>query len=149
MSEKKYFAQGNNIVTFKYNGIIFGLSICYDLRFPEVFRLMALEGVDVIFLPTEWPTPRMPHFDIFMHARAIENQIYMIGVNRVGKDRMSEFSGGSVVVDPWGNNVCAFENKEQIAVCEIDLSLINRVREKIPVYSDRREDVYKVKKVKD
>ncbi|HID16173.1 MAG TPA: carbon-nitrogen family hydrolase [Candidatus Atribacteria bacterium] len=147
MSEKRYFSPGNRIVTFEYNGIVFGLSICYDLRFPELFRLLALKGARVIFLPTEWPTPRIAHFEILMHARAVENQVFMVGVNRVGKDSMSEFSGHSLVIDPWGKNICALGEKEDVSVCDIDLSLVDRVRKKIPLFSDRRDDVYRLKEV--
>ncbi len=142
MSEKRYFTEGEHIVTFEYQGVMFGLSICYDLRFPELFRILTLKGARVIFLPTEWPTPRMEHFITLMKARAIENQVYMVSANRVGKDLMSEFSGTSLVVDPWGKEVCVLGEKEEVAICEIDLSLIERVRKKIPVLSDRREDVY-------
>ncbi len=147
MSEKRYFTQGDRMSTFTYNGVTFGLSICYDLRFPEFFRLLALNGARVIFLPTEWPTTRMSHFDILMRARAIENQVYMVSANRVGRDSMSEFSGGSLVVDPWGEDVCRLGDGEDVALCDIDLSLSDRVRTKIPVFSDRREDVYKIEEV--
>ncbi len=147
MSEKVHFFAGSKIVTFEYGKAVFGLSICYDLRFPELFRLLTLKGVKVVFLPTEWPTPRIRHFDILMRARAIENQIYMVSANRVGKDSMSEFSGGSLVIDPWGEDVCKLSDKEDVAICDIDLSLVDRVRKKIPVLSDRREDVYSIEEV--
>ncbi len=147
MSEKRYFTQGDSITTFVYKGVTFGLSICYDLRFPELFRLLTLNGARVIFLPTEWPTPRMTHFNILMRARAIENQVYMVSANRVGKDSMSEFSGGSLVVDPWGEDVCRLGDGEDVALCDIDLSLLDRVRTRIPVFSDRREDVYKIEEI--
>ncbi len=147
MSEKVHFSAGSKIVTFEYNKQVFGLSICYDLRFPELFRLLTLKGARMIFLPTEWPTPRMKHFDILMRARAIENQVYMISANRVGKDSMSEFSGGSLVIDPWGKEVCKLSDKEDVAICNIDLSLIDNVRRRIPLLSDRREDVYSIEEV--
>ncbi len=144
MSEKRYFTPGNKIVTFEYENIIFGLSICYDLRFPELFRILTLRGARVIFLPTEWPTPRMTHFETLIRARAIENQVFMVSVNRVGKDTMSEFSGGSVIVDPWGESVCTLGDKEEIGICDIDLSIIDKVRNRLPLLSDRREDIYRI-----
>ena len=144
MSEKKYFTPGKSIEVFEYEDVMFGLAICYDLRFPELFRILTLKGARIIFLPTEWPTSRMVHFNTLIHARAIENQLFMIGVNRVGKDLMSEFSGGSIIVDPWGESICTLEKKEEVKICNIDLSVIDKVRNRLPVLSDRRVDVYEI-----
>jgi predicted amidohydrolase len=120
-----------------------GLAICYDLRFPELFRGYALAGADMIFLPSEWPHPRLSHWQTLVRARAIENQLFMVAVNRVGRDPGNEFFGHSMVVDPWGEVLAEGGEGEELITVEVDQAKVQEARRKIPVLQDRRPDVYR------
>ncbi|MBZ0256260.1 carbon-nitrogen family hydrolase, partial [bacterium] len=103
--ETKHYTPGDQILTFQWGKFTVAPFICYDLRFPEMFRTYALNGVELVFLPAQWPHPRLAHWRTLLRARAIENQMFMIGVNSVGRDQMSKFCGHSALIDPWGNTV--------------------------------------------
>jgi predicted amidohydrolase len=119
-----------------------GLAICYDLRFPELFRGYALAGADMIFLPSEWPHPRLSHWQTLVRARAIENQLFMVAVNRVGRDPGNEFFGHSLVVDPWGEVLAEGGEGEELITVEVDQAKVQEARRKIPILQDRRPEVY-------
>jgi len=136
--EDKYFGKGKNPVISKIKGIKFGLSICYDLRFPELYRLYAKEKVDCIVDIANWPEARIEHWRTLLKARAIENQCYVIGVNRVGDDPKLHYNGFSSVIDPLGNEVVSIENEEKIIQVEIDKSFIDEIRKRLPFLNDMR-----------
>lgn len=121
------------------------LAVCYDLRFPELFRRYALDGAGIVVLPGEWPTPRIEHWRTLIKARAIENQCFVLACNRVGADRANTFGGRSAVVDPWGN-VLAEANgaAPDLLVATLDLDLIEQARTFLPVFHDRRPGVYRL-----
>ncbi|VAW31618.1 Aliphatic amidase AmiE [hydrothermal vent metagenome] len=119
-----------------------GLSICYDLRFPEFFRHYALAGAQVVFLPAEWPYPRLAHWRTLLRARAIENQMFVVACNRVGSSKGSHFFGHSCIVDPWGEIVVEAGEDEMLLTAVIDIGKVAEVRAKIPVFKDRRSDIY-------
>lgn len=120
-----------------------GMAICYDLRFPELFRGYALAGARMMFLPSEWPHPRLAHWRTLLRARAIENQCYMIACNRVGPDPDGKtFFGHSAVIDPWGETVIEGDEEERLLLATIDIALVDEVRRRIPVFEDRREELY-------
>ncbi len=119
-----------------------GLAICYDLRFPELFRHYALAGAQVVFLPAEWPHPRLTHWRTLLQARAIENQMYLVACNRVGRSNDTHFFGHSCIVDPWGEMVIEAGEDEMLLTAVIDIDKVAEVRAKIPVFEDRRPDVY-------
>lgn len=119
-----------------------GLTICYDLRFPELFRRYALAGAQVAFVPAEWPHPRLAHWQTLLRARAIENQMFVVACNRVGSSKGTDFFGHSCILDPWGDVVIELGEREMLGTAEIDIAQVDAVRAKIPVFTDRRPEVY-------
>ncbi|RME83874.1 MAG: carbon-nitrogen family hydrolase [Caldilineae bacterium] len=120
-----------------------GLAICYDLRFPELFRAYAVAGARLILLPSEWPHPRLHHWRTLLQARAIENQCFIAAVNRVGSDRANRFCGHSMLVDPWGEIVVEAGEQPLLLTAEIDLAQADEIRSRIPVFADRRPACYR------
>jgi len=111
-----------------------GFAICYDLRFPELSRRYAAERVDMIIVPMAWPHPRLEHFRTLLRARAIENQCYMVAVNRVGvDDDGTHFFGHSSVINPWGETVLEAGDIEEQFTLKLNLDMIANVRRELPV----------------
>lgn len=120
-----------------------GLSICYDLRFPELFRRYAVEhGARLILLCAEWPQARVEHWRALLIARAIENQCFVAATNSCGETGGTVFGGHSLIVDPWGKVIVEAGEDECLLTAEIDLDEVDRVRRAIPVFEDRRPDAY-------
>ena len=111
--------------------------VCYDLRFPELFRLVS-KTASLVIVIASWPAERQRHWDILLPARAVENQLYVVGVNRVGEGGGLSFSGGSVIVDPMGNTIASGGDREGIVMAEIDFGLVAETRAKMPFLQDRR-----------
>lgn len=118
------------------------LAICYDLRFPELFRRYAVEGAKMIILPAEWPLERIEHWRALLVARAIENQCFIVACNAAGKTGETVFGGHSMIVDPWGKIVIEAGESPNLLTAEIELDEIEAVRKRIPVFEDRRADIY-------
>lgn len=144
MGEDRVFERGNDLCLFELDGVKCGLIICYDLRFPELCRSLALKGAEIIFVPAQWPSARIGHWRILLQARAIENQCYVIGVNRCGREGDLLFGGNSLVIDPWGDIVAGGSDIEEIITAEIDINKVKGVRETIPVFRDRAPQVYEL-----
>ncbi len=144
IGEDKCFASGNQLTSFPFGGLRLGLSICYDLRFPEVYRTLAIEEeVNVFILSSAWPFPRVEHFRILAAARAIENQSYVIVSNRVGTDDGVTFCGSSLIIDPYGVTVAsASTDREELVQAEVSEEAIRSVRSKMAVFAQRRPDLY-------
>ncbi len=120
-----------------------GLSICYDLRFPELFRRYAVaDKAKLILICAEWPLARVEHWRALLKARAIENQTYVVATNACGETGGTAFGGHSVVIDPWGQALIEGGEDEALLTAEIDLDEVDRVRQSIPVFEDRRPDAY-------
>ncbi|MHA2378528.1 MAG: nitrilase-related carbon-nitrogen hydrolase [Candidatus Thorarchaeota archaeon] len=136
-SERDIFDGGDKIVLFDLPGIKVGVEICYDIRFPEVTRKLALEGAELVLIPAAFPDPRAAHWDNLMMARAIENQLFVAAANRVGEafDNKTYF-GHSQVVDPWGVRLTRINSARQIFSTVADTSMIESVREQITCYAD-------------
>ncbi|MFF2482220.1 carbon-nitrogen family hydrolase [Paenibacillus sp. NPDC058071] len=143
MDEEKYLAAGDKPGSAVIEGEQAGMMICYDIRFPELARKLALDGAKLLFVPAEWPHPRLHHWRTLLMARAIENQMYVIACNRSGTSGNTSFFGHSMVIDPWGEIVAEAGEEETILYADIDLSLVDSVRGKIPVFEDRRPSLYK------
>ncbi|WP_424766015.1 carbon-nitrogen family hydrolase [Paenibacillus sp. sgz302251] len=142
MDEEKYLAAGNKLGKLEMEGEQAGMMICYDIRFPELARRLALEGAKLLFVPAEWPNPRLHHWKTLLTARAIENQMFVIACNRMGESGETSFFGHSIVLDPWGEIIAEAGEEEMILYADIDLSLVDTVRSKIPVFEDRRPAIY-------
>lgn len=143
MDEHIHLEEGGSLGTFELGGETFGGVICYDIRFPEWLRAQALNGAKAIFVPAEWPAARIDHWRVLLQARAIENQCFIIAANRIGSDPKNEFGGHSMVIAPWGEVRLDMGQAEGIAYAEIDLSEVDEVRTRIPVFADRRVPLYK------
>ncbi len=120
-----------------------GLAICYDLRFPELFRGYAVAGARLILLPSEWPHPRLAHWRTLLRARAIEDQCFIAAANRVGRDRANTFCGHSALIDAWGETLAEADGASTtLLTAAINLAQADEVRRRIPVLSDRRPECY-------
>jgi predicted amidohydrolase len=142
MDEEKYLEAGQQVGLFELEGVQVGSMICYDLRFPELTRTMSLNGAQIVFLPAEWPHPRLNHWRHLQIARAIENQMFVISANRVGTAGETAFFGHSMVVDPWGEVLVEGDESEQILYASVDLGVVPEIRSRIPIFEDRRPDLY-------
>jgi len=143
MEEDKYLAPGPSGVTLDLPWGTTGLAICYDLRFPELFRrYSAEEKAKVMIIPAEWPLERIEHWRALLVARAIENQCYIIACNAAGRTGDTVFGGHSMVIDPWGKIVVEAGESPQLLTVDIDLDLVDEVRGKIPIFDDMRLDIY-------
>lgn len=142
MAEEKYLTAGDALTICDTAWGKAGLAICYDLRFPELFRHYALAGAKMVFIPSEWPNPRLAHWQTLLRARAIENQMYIIACNRVGEAKGNSFFGHSCIIDPWGEIVIEGGAGEMLLTAVIDTAKVDEVRAQIPVFADRRPDLY-------
>lgn len=142
--EGKCFAPGNEIVTHAMGGLRLGLSICYDLRFPELYRAQAIGvGVNVFVVSAAWPFPRAEHLRILAQARAIENQSYLLLSNRTGSDAGLTFCGGSAILDPYGTLLAAAApDREELLLADLSLETLTATRERMPVLTHRRASLY-------
>ena len=129
------FTAGEQRVIVEWRGVRILLEVCYDLRFPIWARNRG--DYDMILYVASWPTPRVAAWSALLMARAIENQCYVAGVNRVGTDPACEYCGGSVIIDPYGKTIAACaDNEEAEATAEIDMEALEAFREKFPVLKD-------------
>ncbi len=142
LDEPKWLAAGSELALADTPWGRTGLAICYDLRFPELFRKYALDGARLAFLPAEWPSKRAAHWRTLIRARAIENQMFVVACNRVGESKGEHFGGESALINPWGETVVEGGAEEALLTAEIDLAVVDEVRARVPVFKDRRPDVY-------
>jgi omega-amidase len=140
--EEKWLSPGNAPLSMDLPWGETALAICYDLRFPELFRQYAVNGAKMIILPAEWPITRVEHWRALLVARAIENQCFMVATNAAGETGGTVFGGHSMIVDPWGKIVIEGGEDPMLLTAEIDLDLVDEVRERIPVFEDRRPELY-------
>ncbi|MEI2609838.1 MAG: carbon-nitrogen family hydrolase [Candidatus Promineifilaceae bacterium] len=145
MAEEQFLTAGEKLAMLTTPWGKAGLAICYDLRFPEMFRAYALAGARLVFLPSEWPHPRLAHWQTLVRGRAIENQMFLIACNRVGTSKNSHFFGHSCIIDPWGETVIEGDESPQLLVATINTALVDTVRAKIPVFADRRPELYEMR----
>lgn len=142
MEEEKHLRAGEKTGELELEGVRAGLMICYDIRFPELFRSLALGGAKMAFVPAEWPNPRLHHWRTLLTARAIENQMYVIACNRCGTSGETSFFGHSVIIDPWGEIIAEAGGEEGILRGAVSLDLVDEVRTRIPIFEDRRPSLY-------
>jgi predicted amidohydrolase len=142
MGEHHHLSGGDHLALVDTDWGKMGLSICYDLRFPELFRAYALAGAQLVLLPAEWPHPRLAHWRTLLRARAIENQMYIVACNRTGRDEQYHFFGHSTIIDPWGDIVVEAGEGELLLTATVDMDVVTAVRQHIPIFADRRPELY-------
>jgi omega-amidase len=142
MNESAYLSPGEAPLSIDLPWGTTGIAICYDLRFPELFRRYALDNVKVLVLPAQWPSVRINHWRQLILARAIENQYFVVACNRVGEYNGTIFNGHSMIVDPWGDIVCEAGDTEAMLTIKINTDMVETVRQKLPVLNDRRPHLY-------
>lgn len=135
--EHKLYTRGEDRIVAEFRGVKFLLQVCYDLRFPTFARNSSKNTYDVALYVASWPTVRINAWDTLLHARAIENQCYVAGVNRVGTDVACEYSGGTMLIDAYGKTVAECPRGEQSAItAELDMEALAAFRKKFPVLND-------------
>jgi predicted amidohydrolase len=122
-----------------------GLSVCYDVRFPELYRILALEGAELVTVPAHFTTPTgRDHWHVLLRARAIENQCYVAAAGQVGETLPGKPAyGRSLVVDPWGTVLAQAPDEETVVVAEIDRARLLDIRAKLPSLANRQADAYR------
>ena len=137
-------APGDEIVVIEIDGVPVGLTICYDLRFPELFRILALRGAEVIVLPAAFTLATgKDHWEVLIRARAIENGVFMVAPNQVGQFPPSNWTyGRSLIVDPWGTVLATAPDVETVITADLDRAGLRRVRRQIPSLANRMPDRY-------
>lgn len=142
VDEDKYVTAGETPGLYIVDGQNIASVIGYDICFPEYSRSLALRGAKVLVVCAQWPHPRLHHWRQLLIARAIENQMYVVACNRVGEGGGTIFCGHSLVVNPLGEVVNEGMQQEAIITAELDLALVDEVREQTPVFADRRSQLY-------
>ncbi|MCA9653958.1 MAG: carbon-nitrogen family hydrolase [Myxococcales bacterium] len=135
--EHLHYGAGDQLVTVDVEGVRFTLFVCYDLRFADEMWGVARD-TDCYLFVANWPERRRHHWTALLQARAIENQAYVVGVNRVGEGGGIAYSGDSRIIDPWGEVVASAAGQETLLLAEIDPSVVADARERFPVLRDRR-----------
>jgi deaminated glutathione amidase len=143
--ESEYETPGDQIVVSRTDaGVELGMTICYDLRFPELYRILALRGARVLLVPAAFtlPTTR-DHWETLLRARAIENQAFVIAANQIGENEPGRHSGGrSMIVDPWGVVLAQATDSVGVIVAELDLAKLDAIRASLPSLANRRPAAY-------
>ncbi|MFZ7113396.1 MAG: carbon-nitrogen family hydrolase [Desulfatiglandales bacterium] len=134
--EQEILHPGKEIVTVKTDLGTLGLTTCYDLRFPELFRKMQARGAEIFLVVSGWPYPRLEHWLLFNRVRALENLAFLASANGVGINRGVRLCGHSMVVDPWGIVVAGGGDEEDIVRADIDVGKVSRVRKEFPSLQD-------------
>ena len=143
--EHEYIQFGQDkCVRFQLDGVNCGLIICYDIRFPELTRSLALQGIDVFFVVSQWPNIRTPHLDILCLARAIENQMFLALCNSCGTAGSVTCGGSSTLIDPWGKCLAHAGSTEEVITADLDLTTIEGIRKSINVFNDRKPALYQL-----
>ena len=144
--ESDTFTPGSSVTVFDTRYGRMGLAICFDLRFPELFRAMAVRGAEVIFLPAQFNLTTGPaHWELSLRSRAVDNELFVVGAAAARSEGFSyECWGHSAVIDPYGTVIAGCDEKEQILFADLDLGRIDTVRRQLPTFLHLRRDVYEV-----
>lgn len=137
-SESEHYDGGSQVMTFAHQSWTVAPLICYDLRFPELFRIAAGKGAQLLVVIANWPASRIDHWTALLRARAIENQAYVVGVNRTGFDPLLTYDGQSVIFDPKGHPLITADAQAQIIHADLDLASLQAYREKFPALRDMK-----------
>lgn len=144
MGEHEFFGYGGRVVDFMMDGIHCGVVICYDIRFLELVRTLALRGISVLFVVAQWPAARLFHWETLNRARAIENQLFVACTNSCGTAGETVYAGHSALLDPLGEAIASAGANEEIITGELDPGILEHIRGTINVYRDRRPELYQI-----
>jgi len=136
-SESEGIRRGKEPLIVELEGLCFGLAVCYDIRFPELFRYYSLKGAQTVFLPSAFFQPNHDHWQLSIRARALDNGIFVLGCNQTGK----RFVGRSMAADPWGVVIASLGVEEGILTVDIDCENVDATRKKLPLLMNRRFDI--------
>ncbi|WP_058995976.1 carbon-nitrogen family hydrolase [Haloarcula sp. CBA1127] len=139
-AESQLLERGETVPTVDFEGFTVGVTTCYDLRFPELYRHLVDEGVTLTLVPSAWPYPRVEHWKLFGRARAVENQLYVAAANGVGQFEDAELLGRSTVYDPWGTTLASADDHPALVTAALDPARVEQVRDEFPALADRRTD---------
>ena len=143
--ESDTLTAGNQVTTFDTEFGRCGLEICYDIRFPELARLTEEAGARIIFVPAAVNMTTGPaHWELSFRMRALDNQVFMVGCSQARQDSGYISYGHSIVTSPWGDVIHMMDEKEGMALVELDLDRIDQVREQLPLLKQRRLDIYEL-----
>jgi predicted amidohydrolase len=142
LMEGASYLPGENIAMFRIGDMTFGIAICYDLRFAPLFRVYASAGADCMLVPSAWPASRMDAWELFIRTRAIENQMFVAGINTVGITPVDGYSGNSMVAGPTGNIIVRAPETEGVFFADLDPDVIRQARMAMNVEEDRQTGLY-------
>jgi predicted amidohydrolase len=142
--ESRTIRPGREVITADIAGVTTGLSICYDLRFPELFRLQALAGAKILFLPAAFTAfTGQAHWELLLRARAVENQCFVVAAGQYGEYLPGKASfGHSMIIDPWGTVLACAPDGVGVTTADLDLDQLDKVRRELPALHNRRPDIY-------
>ncbi|MFB6219427.1 MAG: nitrilase-related carbon-nitrogen hydrolase [Halobacteriaceae archaeon] len=138
-AEADRLVPGERVETADVGGFTVGVTTCYDLRFPALYRELVARGATLVLVPSAWPYPRVEHWRLLPRARAVENLAYVAAVNGVGAFDDAELLGRSAVYDPWGVSVAATGTEPDLVIADVEPGRVAAVREEFPALDDRRE----------
>lgn len=139
--EGKHYIGGHEIKTTTLKNMTVSGFVCYDLRFPEIFQAVS-DKTNLILVIANWPKERVMHWETLLRARAIENQCYVVGVNRIGKGNGLEYIESSMAFDPQGERMTKAHSKSELMVVEVDRQLVDKTRQQFPFKADRQNELY-------
>lgn len=141
--EHLHFRRGSQARTVRTRVGVLGPQICYDIRFPELSRKYFLEGATLLCVSAQWPTARRGHWDLLLAARAVENQLFVVATNAVGRSGEFHYSGGSAILSPLGELLARGGEEEAVVSATVDPGRVDEARGRIPCAKDRNERVYR------
>lgn len=140
-AETELLTPGESLGVADLDGLTVGMTTCYDLRFPELYRALADAGVDLVAVPSAWPYPRVEHWQLLPRARAVENLYYVAAANGSATFEDGSLVGRSTVYDPWGTPLASTDDDPALVTAEVDPERVRSVREEFPAMRDRRGDL--------
>lgn len=146
--EHKYVSHGDSLLMLNTGETKIGLTVCYDIRFPEIFRQYSLNGAEILINTAAWGRNKLLHWEIMQKARAIENQCYMLSADQTGLIKDNEYNlGHSMVISPWGDVTGSLGEEEGCILADLDLEKLRELRRTFPLLSDRRNQVFNIKEI--
>jgi predicted amidohydrolase len=139
--ESRFYSGGDHLLLRRCGEAVVCPMICYDLRFPELWRIAALHGAEVFTIGASWPAARQHHWRALLIARAIENQAYVVAVNRTGSDPFLKYAGGSIIISPRGEVLAETGDESGVLQAQLDLDALRQWRDEFPVLKDARPEL--------